>query len=227
MTSAPVHRAAPVDSPGPCPPGPPAPAASDPPGPGGRHRDEETARRAALAPVRAALLRRAREEAAGITARARRQAEDALARARGDAASQLASAREAGRAQAVPLAAALRSRGRREARAAVLNAQREAYEELRRQVRASVAALRGGPEYGPLMKRLREDAARAAGSGATVTEAPGGGVIARAPGIVVDCSLSRLADAAVDALGGQVTQLWAPDAPRRRPTRSQRSGPAP
>ncbi|HEY1346342.1 MAG TPA: hypothetical protein VGF54_15250 [Streptosporangiaceae bacterium] len=182
---------------------------------------------AALAPVRAALLRRAREEAAGITARARRQADDALAQARGDAAAQLASAREAGRAQALPLAAALRSQGRRGAQAAVLSAQREAYEELRAQVRASLASLCGGPEYGLLVKRLREDAARAAGPGATVTEAPGGGVIARGPGIVVDCSLPRLADAAVDALGGQVTQLWAPDGPRRRPTRPQRPGPAP
>jgi len=181
--------------------------------------------RAALAPVRAALLRRAREQAAGITAQARRQAEDALARARSDAAGQLASAREAGQAQAVPLAAALRSQGRRGARAAVLNAQREAYEELRARVRASVASLPGRPEYGLLLTRLRRDAARAAGPGATVTEAPGGGIIARGPGIVVDCSLGRLADAAVDALGGQVTGLWAPDRQPRRPTRPQPSGP--
>ena len=183
--------------------------------------------RAALAPVRAALLRRAREQAAVITAEARRQAGDALARARGDAAAQLASAREAGRAQALPLAAALRSQGRRGAQAAVLNAQREAYEELRRQVRASVASLRGEPGYDLLVERLREDAARAAGPGATVTEAPGGGVIARAPGIVVDCSLPRLADAAVVALGGRVTQLWAPDGTRGRPMRAPRPGPAP
>jgi vacuolar-type H+-ATPase subunit E/Vma4 len=181
---------------------------------------------AALAPVRAALLRRAREQAAGITAQARREAEDALARARSDAAAQLASGREAGREQALPLAAAVRSRGRRQAQAAVLNAQREAYERLRGQVRASVAALRSGPEYGSLRKRLRRDAARAAGPGATVTEAPGGGVVAHGPGIVVDCSLPRLADAAVDALGGQVTQLWTPDGPRRRPARPHRSGPA-
>ena len=182
--------------------------------------------RVALAPVRAALLRRDREDAAGITAEARRQAEAALARARSEASAQLASAREAGRAQAVPLAAALRSRGRRGARAAVLNAQHDAYEELRAQVRASVASLRGKPGYDLLVKRLREDAGRAAGPGATVSEAPGGGVIARAPGIVVDCSLSRLADAAVDALGGQVTRLWAPDRHPGHPTPAKRSGPA-
>jgi len=182
--------------------------------------------RAALAPVRAAVLRRAREEAAAITAEARRQTEDALARARSDAAGQLDSAREAGRAQAAPLAAALRSQGRREARAAVLNAQREAYEELRAQVRAAVASLRGGPEYDRLLTRLREDAVRAAGSGATVTEAPGGGIIARAAGIVVDCSLSRLADAAVDALGGRVTRLWAPDRHSGHLAPARPSGPA-
>jgi vacuolar-type H+-ATPase subunit E/Vma4 len=168
---------------------------------------------AALAPVRAALLRRAREQADEIVGQARRQAEVALAQARSDAAGQVASAREAGRSQAVPLAAALRSQGRRGVRAAVLSAQREAYEELRDQVHASVTSLRGEPGYDLLLKRLRQDASNAAGPGATVTEVPAGGVIARGPGIVVDCSLPRLTDAAAATV--DLACLWAPERPGR------------
>jgi vacuolar-type H+-ATPase subunit H len=180
------------------------------------HGDRETAAEAALGPVRAALLRRAREQAAGITAEARRQAAAALEQAHRDAASQVARAREAGRSQAAQLSAELRAQGRRRARAALLGAQREAYEELRDRVRASMASLRGGPGYALLLERLRHDAGQAAGPGAVLTEAPAGGIIARAPGIVVDCSLPRLADAAVEALGEQVAWLWTPGS-RRRP----------
>jgi len=171
---------------------------------------------AALAPVRAALLRRAHEQAAQIIAEARRQAVGARDQAQQDAARQVAQAREAGRAQAAPLAAALRAQGRRGARAALLGAQREAYEELRRQVRESVASLRDGPAYDLLLQRLRHDAGRAAGPGAVLTEAPAGGIIARGPSMVVDCSLPRLADAAVEALGDRVAWLWTPGS-RRRP----------
>ena len=179
-------------------------------------QDRVTAEQAALAPVRDALLRRAHERAAEITAEARHQAAGALDRARRDAASQVARAREAGRAQAAPLAAALRAQGQRGARTTLLGAQREAYEALRDRVRVSVASLRDGPGYDLLLERLRHDAGRAAGPGALLTEAPAGGIIARAPGIVVDCSLPRLADAAVEALGDQVAWLWTPGS-RRRP----------
>lgn len=173
-------------------------------------RDPETAMEAALAPARAALLRRAREQADEITAQARWQAADALDQAHRDAAGQMVRAREAGRSRAVPLAAALRTQGRRRARAVLLGAQRDAYEKLRDRVHASVASLRDGPGYDQLLERLRHDADQAAGTGAVLAEAPAGGVIARAPGIVVDCSLPRLADAAVEALGDQVPWLWTP-----------------
>ena len=172
---------------------------------------------AALAPVQAALLRSAREQAAAITAEARRQGADARAQAHRDAVGQVDRAREAGRAQAAPLAAALRIRGRREARATLLGAQREAYEELRGRVRALVASLRDEPGYDLLLERLRRDARAAAGPGAVLTEAPAGGVVARAPGVVVDCSLPRLADAAVEALGERVAWLWTPGRRGRRP----------
>lgn len=172
---------------------------------------------AALAPVRAAMLRQASEQAAEITAAARRQAAAAIDLAHRDAERQVASAEETGRAQAAPPAAALRAEGRREARAILLAAERAAYEELRDRVHAAVASLRDGAGYGPLLERLRLSASQAAGPGAVLTEAPAGGIVARAPGIVVDCSLPRLADAAVEALGDQVAWLWAPRGRRRQP----------
>lgn len=178
---------------------------------------QETAAQAALAPVRAELLRRAREQAAGITAGARRQAAQALGEAHRDAARQLDQARAAGQAQAAPLAAAVRTEGRRGAQEIALAAQRAAYDELRDRVAAAVASLRDGPAYAPLLARLRLDASQAAGPGAVLTEAPAGGIIARGPGTVVDCSLPRLADAAVAALGDQVAWLWTPGR-RRRPS---------
>jgi hypothetical protein len=178
---------------------------------------QESAAQAALAPVRAELVHRAREQAAAITARARRQAAEALDQAHRDAGRQLTQATAAGQAQAAPLAAAVRTQGRREARAILLAVQRAAYEELRARVAAEAASLRDGPGYAALLARLRLDASQAAGPGAVLTEAPGGGIIARGPGIVVDCSLPRLAEAAVAALGDQVAWLWTPGRRGQRP----------
>jgi hypothetical protein len=186
--------------------------------PGIRMRAAEPAMRAALAPVRAAMLRRAQEQADEIVGQARRQAADAVAGARADAGGSVVQAREAGLAQAAPLAAAVRNRRRRDVRATVLAAQREAYEELREQVRAAVSALRDEPGYGLLLERLRRSARQAAGPAATLTEDPAGGVVARGPGVVVDCSLPRLADAAVEALGAEVDWLWTPGRRRGRGT---------
>ena len=180
--------------------------------------------RAALAPVRAAMLRRAQDQADEIVAHARRQAADAVARARADADAGVASAREDGLAQADPLAAAVRNQRRRDVRATVLAAQREAYEELREQVRAAVCALPGEPGYEQLLDRLKRGAQLAAGPGATVTEDPAGGVIAPRPGVVVDCSLPRLADAAVDALGAETDWLWTPGRRRRGTGRPSGTG---
>ncbi|HXZ74218.1 MAG TPA: V-type ATP synthase subunit E family protein [Streptosporangiaceae bacterium] len=207
MTSAASGNAAPGGS----------PDLPDAPAPGTWQRDGEAAMPAALAPVRAALLRHAREQADEIIGEARRQAEGALARARRDAAGRVAAAREAGRSQAAPLAAALRGESRRGARATVLSAQREAYEELRDRVGASVAGIRDEPGYELLLERLRWHACRVVGPGAKASEVPAGGVIARGPGIVVDCSLPRLADATMEALGDQVAWLWTP---ATRPGRS-------
>ena len=92
----------------------------------------------------------------------------------------------------------------------MLGAQREAYQDLRAQVIAAVGGLQTEPGYQSLLSRLAAMATQAAGPGAAVTVQPDGGVVARSPGVVVDCTLPRLAVLAVDELGDQVRELWTP-----------------
>ncbi len=164
----------------------------------------------ALAPVRAYLLRGAEAEASRILAEARAQADSIVQQARSGAAETADRARALGEADAAPAAAAERSRGRDQARSIMLGAQREAYQDLRAQVLAAAGGLQTEPGYQGLLSRLVTMATRAAGPGAAVTVQPEGGVVARSRDIVVDCTLRRLADLAVDQLGDQVRELWTP-----------------
>ena len=165
---------------------------------------------AGLAPTRARMLRDAADQATQILADARREAQAIAAQARQDAEQTVSLASAAGRAQAIPQAAAVRRQARNEARSELLGAQREAYDELRVRVRAAMDGLRGEPGYDRLLQALTRMARLEAGPGATVTASEDGGVVARAPGVLVDCSLPRLADLAVEALNAEVSELWAP-----------------
>lgn len=156
------------------------------------------------------MLEMARSEADRVLAAARDEADALLRRARDDASRAIGMAVAQGRADAAPLAAAERSRGRARARSIMLAAQRAAYDQLCRQILAGAGQLRGEPGYGPLLARLTAMATRAAGPGATVVYPPAGGVLARSGQVVVDCSLPALADRAVQALGDQVRDLWEP-----------------
>jgi len=164
----------------------------------------------ALAPTRARMMRDAADQAARILADARREANAITAQARREAERTVSLARAAGRAQAMPQAAAVCRQARSDARAAVLSAQRETYDELRARVRAAVDGLRSEPGYDRLLDALARVALQEAGPGAKVTASEGGGVVARSRGVLVDCSLTRLADLALDALDGEVRELWAP-----------------
>jgi len=168
------------------------------------------AARAALEPVSAHRRQAAAARADQIRADARRAADQIRTEARGAAGAALKQARADGRAQAAPLAAAELSRGRAAAAAALLRARSQAYDELRRQVRDDVGALPAEPGYDRIAGQLTRLAGLAAGPGAVVTPVPAGGCVARAPGVVVDCSLARLADLAVEALGAGVRGLWTP-----------------
>jgi vacuolar-type H+-ATPase subunit H len=180
------------------------------PGPGRRSGRGEAKARTALAPVRAHLLREARTEADRLIAAAHAEADELVRQARGGAERAVGLAAAQGRAEAAPLAAAERSRGRARARSIVLRAQREAYDELCRRTSLDVGALRDGPGYGLLLTRLSALAAQAAGRDATIAFPPAGGVLARSGQVTVDCSLPRLARQAVHALGDQVRELWEP-----------------
>src|SRR5579875_3186980 len=115
---------------------------------------------AALAPVRAAMLERARARADAVIARARAEADAVIARARA----------EADAAVARPAAAAEVSRSRRAARAAVLQRELALREDLAARIATAIRGLRDGPEYPRLRSRLAEAAGRAAGPGAVITE---------------------------------------------------------
>jgi len=165
---------------------------------------------AALEPVRAAMLHRATAEAEALVAAARQDAAALLAQARRDAEAELTQARADGAAQAAPLAVAERNRGHREAREALLAAGRAIRDEAERRIRAAVLGLHGEPGYGDLRDRLAGLARAAAGPDAVLSEHPAGGVVARTPSVLVDCSLPRLADLVIGQLGPQITELCAP-----------------
>lgn len=164
----------------------------------------------ALAPTRTRMMRDAADQVARILADARREADAITAQARREAEQTVSLARAAGRAQAMPQAAAVRRQAQSNARSAVLGAQSEAYDELRARVGAAVDGLRGEPGYDRLLEALTKMARLEAGPGAVVTACEDGGILARSPGVLVDCSLRRLADLAVDALDGEVRELWVP-----------------
>jgi vacuolar-type H+-ATPase subunit E/Vma4 len=165
---------------------------------------------AALGPVHAHMLRRAAEQAGRILADARHEADAIISQGRLSAERAVSQAREAGRSEAAELAAAERSRGRSDARSVLLGARREMHEELRSRVRAAVGGLRDEPGYDQLLERLTGMARQAAGADAVLTAPAAGGVVARSADVLVDCSLPRLADLAVEALAVDVQALWTP-----------------
>lgn len=165
---------------------------------------------AALGPVHAHMLRRATEQAGRILADARHEADAIISQGRLSAERAVSQAREAARSEAAELAAAERSRGRSDARSVLLGARREIQEELRSRVRAAVGGLRDEPGYDQLLERLTGMARQAAGADAVLTAPAAGGVVARSADVLVDCSLPRLADLAVEALAVDVQALWTP-----------------
>lgn len=168
---------------------------------------------AALEPVRAALIGGAAEHAARAVAQARQAAAALLAQVAADAHDAVAHAASAGAADARLVAAAELAKSRRAARSVALGAEFDAYQDVAARIRAAVLALRHDDGYPLLRRRLAAVALQAAGPGAQGSDHPDGGVVATAPGVVVDCSLGRLADRAIAALDVQIAELC------RRPVR--------
>lgn len=155
----------------------------------------------ALAPVREALLTAARADAAQALAAADVAAASILATSQAGADRIRQEARAQGTANGTVAAAAERNQARRAARARVLSAERDAYQQLRGAARAAVARLADEPGYPRLRAAMAAAVARRLDPEATVSDAAGGGVIGQVPGRRVDYSLAGFADRAVDAMG--------------------------
>ncbi|WP_405682215.1 hypothetical protein [Streptomyces sp. NBC_00057] len=164
----------------------------------------------ALATVRAELLRSARADAETLLAQAARDDELVLDRARTEAEEIVEQARREGAAEGAAAGAAGLLRARRSARSRELAVRREAYEELCRQVTERVRALRHTTDYPGVRDRLERRARQLLGPDATVTEQPGGGVVAHAAGRRADFTLDALAARALDRLGADTEALWTP-----------------
>lgn len=162
-----------------------------------------------LAPVREALLAAARADADRITAGAQAAAAATLAQGRAAADRLRAEARAQGAASGGAVAAAARNRARRTARARVMRARREGYEQLRAAARQAVAQLPAEPDWPRRRAALAAAVAARLGPGAAVRDAAGGGVVGEAPGRRVDCSLAVLADRATEAVAQQLPTMEA------------------
>ncbi len=159
-----------------------------------------------LAPLRRALLDAAVHDAAAIRAEAEAEAARLRAEAAERAASILAEARARGEAEGSARVAAQRSGARREARTVTLEAQRAAYDRVRDEAVAAVAAVVRRPvERGRLTALVRESL----GPDATITDLPRGGLAGEsADGRRVDASAETLVALAMAEL--DLEQLWAP-----------------
>lgn len=162
----------------------------------------------ALAPLRAELLRRARTDAGRVRQEADAAAAVILAEATARRDEILAEAVTRGTADAAEIRSAWRARVRHGIRAGELTAQRAVYEELTEQVTEAVCALRHQPGYPVLRQRLADRARELLGPDAVITDAPGGGIVARTAGRRLDYSLAGFADRAVDRLGADIAGLW-------------------
>lgn len=164
----------------------------------------------ALAPVRAALLRLAREEADATRAAADEQARSVLDDARRQADELRTTARADGEADAQTLRAEQQARARRRARAVVLKAERTALDALTERVHTQVRALWEDPDTREVLRAQLTERARAdLGPDVTVTDHPAGGIDARTDSRRVAYVLTDLADEIIEGLP-DLAGLWTP-----------------
>lgn len=161
-----------------------------------------------LAPLRDALLNRARQKAAATVAAADEVARATLAEARADAETLLAEARALGEQEADTVLDAQRAQAVRQARAVVLGARRAVFDDLYRQARTTVQELRNDPDYPATLEALSEQLRRELGPEATIREHASGGVVGQQGGRSLAFTLDDLADRIVDRLGGEIEELW-------------------
>jgi vacuolar-type H+-ATPase subunit E/Vma4 len=173
--------------------------------------DSDSQLTAQLAPLEAALVAAARDEAAKRLRDARATADAARAESAAKARAVVDQAVAEGQRAAERAAARRLVDGRREARTIVLQAQNAAYQRLVVESVAAAEALRDRPEYRDVERRLIETAKRVLGADATIVSDPDqrGGVRASSGGRALDLTLPTLARQCVERLGQEVTRLWA------------------
>jgi len=168
--------------------------------------DLVTRQQTAIQPLRQALLARAGAEADRVRASAEADGEHAVATARGQADALLSAARAKGEADGAEALAAEQAAARRSARAALLAAQRAAYEELRSGAVRAVRELLREPGNRSLLSAAAQ---RGLGGFASVSDTDDGGLFAQAPdGRSIDASIGMLVDSALADL--DLEPLWTP-----------------
>lgn len=163
-----------------------------------------------LAPLREALLARARQQAEATLAAADADVRTTIDEARADAESLLAQARTIGEQEAAGVLAAQRAQAVRQARAVVLGARRAAFDDLHEQARIAVRTLRDDPDYPEVLATLRDRLRTELGPDATIREHDGGGVVGQEGGRTLAFTLDDLADRIVDGFDAEVERLWSP-----------------
>ena len=161
-----------------------------------------------LTPLRESMLAVARTSAADILNDARERAQAVLDAAQLEADKIRAAAAADGEAAARSEATMRSARVRRQAHEAVLIQRNALRLQLQEQVREAAIALQTDPRYPMLLARLTERSHAVLGPKATVTESPGGGIIAEAGSRRVDLSLPTLAADMLDRMTPEVDGLW-------------------
>lgn len=162
-----------------------------------------------LDPVREALLAQAEAEAERLERRVEQRAAAQVARAEEHTAALVRHARAEGEAAAELEAAVEMAGARRAARTHVLRAQREVYDEVRREAHAAAERLRSEPEYAELLERLVVRVQEELGVDAELdVDPPAGGVVGRLGNRRLDYTLPVLVERCLGEHAADVEQLW-------------------
>lgn len=163
-----------------------------------------------LDPLREALLAEARTDADRLVGQAEQRAATRVTRAEEEKAALVRRARAEGEAAAELEAASELTQARRRARTLVLEAQRTAYEDARREAHAAVQRLRSEPQYQELIERLAARVREELGPDAELElDPPEGGVVGRLGNRRVDHTLPAIVERCVAERGDDLERLWA------------------
>jgi vacuolar-type H+-ATPase subunit E/Vma4 len=163
-----------------------------------------------LDPVREALLAQAQVEAEELVTQAADRAAEEVALAEEETAILIARARAEGEAAAELEAATEVAHARRSARTLVLEAQREVYDDVRREAHAAAQQLRSRTGYRELVERLAAMARDQLGPDAELElDPPNGGVVAHARNRRLDYSLPALVERCLARRATELERLWA------------------